>query len=63
MCEDLSNRKNIVFNMGKLLNDGLDLTPAKGQKEKNFSGMRASPVDSYCRKPVSATLIEIDIEN
>jgi hypothetical protein len=23
-----------IYNMGKLLNDGLDLTPAKGQKEK-----------------------------
>jgi hypothetical protein len=45
ICKDLSNRKNLVFKMKNLLNDGVDLTPQLRDGRSDASEMRASLVD------------------
>ncbi len=53
MCKDLSNSKNLVFNMKKPVNDVVDLTPLLNRSD--MSGMRASLVDLRHQKLVSTS--------
>ncbi len=45
ICKELSNSKNLVFNVKKLLNDDVDLTPWLRGGRSNASGKRKGLVD------------------
>jgi hypothetical protein len=53
-CKDLSNSRNMAFNMKKLLNYGMDLTLRRRGGKKKCKWNEALLADFCWQKPVSA---------